>query len=57
MTRKITHDEAAEAVRRFENKFWNREPGPRISIPARPNEDDDLVLHAYIEQQRAKDEE
>lgn len=53
--RKISHDEALEAVRRFENHFWGEEgtPRPRIQIPARPDEDDDLILHSYIEQQRS----
>ena len=32
--RRISHDEATEALRRFENMFWKREPGPRVSIPA-----------------------
>jgi hypothetical protein len=50
--REISHDEALEAVRRFENHFWRREPGPHIEIPARPDQDDDLILHTYIEQQR-----
>lgn len=55
--RRISHDEATECLRRFENHFWKREPGPRISIPARPDDDDDLILHAYIRQQEAKDEQ
>jgi hypothetical protein len=51
--RMISHDEADDALRRFENLFWKLEPGPRISIPARPDYDDDLILQRYIEQQRA----
>lgn len=51
--RKISHQEAREAFKRFENLFWKREPIPRVSIPARPDEDDDLVLMAYFRQQEA----
>jgi len=54
--RRIGHDEAIEALRRFENRFWKREPGPRVSIPARPDYDDDLILHAYIRQQEAREQ-
>jgi len=53
--REIGHDEALEALKRFENLFWKREPTPRVGIPARPDFDDDIVLHAYIEQQREKE--
>jgi hypothetical protein len=56
--RKISHDEAREALRRFENHFWKKKAdGPRIGIPARPDYDDDLVLLAYIDQQAARDDE
>jgi len=56
--RPIGHDEASESLRRFENVFWRKDAeGPRASIPANPDRDDDLILHAYIEQQRAKDAE
>lgn len=55
--RQISHDEAMEAIVRFENHFWRKadKDGPRIGIPARPDYDDDLILHAYIEQQREKE--
>lgn len=49
----ITHDQADASLRRFENTFWKREPHARVSIPANPGYDDDLILHRYIEQQRA----
>ena len=55
---KVSHDQALEAVRRFENHFWKKDAeGPRIQIPARPDADDDLILHHYIEQQRLRDQE
>lgn len=53
--RQISHDEADEALRRFENAFWRKDAeGPRVSIPANPERDDDMILHAYIQQQRAR---
>lgn len=48
--RLISIDEAREAFKRFENRFWRRDPGPTISIPARPDSDDDLILAAYFAQ-------
>lgn len=59
--RPISHDEAREAMQRlvnshFDNPRETHEHG-RMSIPANPDRDDDLVLSAYIEQQRAKDGE
>ena len=57
--RPISHDEAREAMQRFVNSHFNNprdtQEHARMSIPANPERDDDLVLSAYIEQQRAKD--
>ena len=56
--RHISHDEARGAMQRLVNShFQNGNETARMSIPARPDHDDDLVLSAYIEQQRAKDGE
>jgi len=54
--RPISHDEARESLQRLINSHFNN-PGEhgRMSIPANPDRDDDLVLAAYIRQQRAKD--
>lgn len=49
----ITHDEADDMVDRFvASHFNNKEEHARISIPARPERDDDLRLTAYVRQQR-----
>lgn len=57
--RPISHDEAREAMQRLVNSHFNnprdKYEHARMSIPANPDRDDDLVLSAYIEQQRAKD--
>lgn len=55
--RRISHAEAQEAFKRFENLFWKRDPGPRVGIPARPDYDDDLILSAYFRQQEEADSE
>lgn len=52
--RLITHDEASDAVQRLVNSHFGKEPKGRFGIPARPDYDDDLVLSAYIKQQRAE---
>lgn len=54
--RQIGHDEALEAAQRLINSHFDN-PGPqaRTSIPAEPDRDDDLVLCAYILQQRSSD--
>lgn len=55
--RPISHAEARQALERLLNSHFRREgERPRVGIPARPDYDDDLVLLAYIEQQRADDE-
>ncbi len=52
----VSHKEAQEILQRFfDGHFNNKGPGPRISIPARIDYDDDLRLHAYIRQQAARD--
>ena len=57
--RKVSHNEAREAMQRLVNSHFNNpretHEHARMSIPANPDRDDDLVLAAYIEQQRAKD--
>lgn len=50
--RTITHDEAVEIAHRLINSHFNKEPCARASIPARPDYDDDLLILAFIEQQR-----
>lgn len=59
--RTITHDEAWEAARRLIRGAFRRDGErlssddcPRFHIPARPDACDDLVIAAYIAQQRAK---
>ena len=57
--RPISHDEAQEATLRLINSHFNNprdtHEHARISIPANPDRDDDLILFAYIRQQRDKD--
>lgn len=43
--REISHDEALEAVRRFEN---------HLRYQHAPDVEDDIILHTYIEQQCLK---
>jgi hypothetical protein len=50
----VTHIDARESAQRFiDGHFGNGEEGPRISIPARPDHDDDLRITDYIDQQEA----
>lgn len=53
-TRTISHDEAGEIAKRLINSHFRLEPHARVSIPARPDYDDDLLILAYIEQQKAR---
>lgn len=53
-TRIISHDEAREIAQRLINSLFRKEPYARIGIPARPDYDDDLLICAYIEQQRER---
>lgn len=55
----ITHDQAMEAARRLIAGAFRRDgqvlkasERPRLSIPSRPDYDDDVVLRDYIQQQR-----
>jgi hypothetical protein len=53
--RQISHDEAVEIATRLINSHFgnkNRECA-RISIPANPERDDDLLILAYIDQQKS----
>lgn len=56
----ISHGEAEQILIRFNTSHWrNKKPGDepaRYSIPANPQRDDDLRLHAYIQQQRAREQ-
>lgn len=53
-SRLVDHDEARACIQRLINSaFKNGQEGMRASIPARPDEDDDLLACAYIEQRRA----
>ena len=60
-TERITHEEARKIAQRFiDRHFGNRDANgreifPRVSIPARPDYDDDLRLTAYISQQESLD--
>lgn len=56
-TRHISHDEAQEALSRFEASHFHKtdKEHARISIPADPDRDDDLILGAYIRQQASSD--
>lgn len=51
-TPKISHDAAAESAQRLINSHFHQEPHARISIPRRMDWDDDIIITAYIEQQR-----
>lgn len=57
-TREITHAEAKEIASRLIRSAWRRDGEPYESgrmmvahIPARPDLDDDLLIHEYIRQQ------
>ena len=50
--RTISHDEARESAQRLINSHFGTEPQAIVSIPANPDGDDDLILMAYIAQQR-----
>src|SRR5690242_3727841 len=50
--REVTHEEAKAAANRFiAGHFKNKGEHARISIPANPERDDDLILLSYIAQQ------
>lgn len=51
----VTHEQAHESARRLINSHFNhRKPFARVSIPANPKEDDDLIICRYIEEQEAE---
>lgn len=55
-TRTISHDEAHEIAQRFIDEHFNQgKERPRIHIPADPDQDDDLLIGAYIYQQQARE--
>lgn len=47
----ITRDQARDSANRLINSFFNKEPGARAGIPARPGYDDDLVIMQYLREQ------
>ena len=54
--RQISYEEAHQIAQRFIDEFFHN-PGrdrPRIGIPARPEYDDDICLHSFIDQQKAR---
>jgi hypothetical protein len=55
----VTHEAAGDALNRFIASHFDdaNAEHARISIPARPDRDDDLLLVAYIEQQAQRDGE
>jgi hypothetical protein len=56
-SRRITHNEAREIAQRLINSHFRTEPGARMTVPAEPDRDDDLLIIAYIEQNRERDAE
>lgn len=56
--RPISHEEARQSITRLINShFKNEGERARISIPANPDRDDDLIAHSYVEQQREREAE
>lgn len=51
--RTVSHEQAAESARRLINSYFGNDGGAHASIPADPSRDDDLLITAYIVQQRA----
>ena len=54
--RVVSHEEAKAAARRLINSHFRNEDSARLSIPANPDRDDDLVLLSYIAQRQRGDE-
>lgn len=50
----VSPDEALEALLRFCHSHFGKDDRARISIPANPQYDDDLRLHAFIHQARER---
>lgn len=53
--REILHDEAKLIAQRLINSHFGNDDRAHVSIPANPDRDDDLLILAYIEQQRRRD--
>lgn len=53
---KITHDEARQAAQRLINSHFNNPNQARACIPVR-DDDDDILICRYIDQQRSRDKE
>lgn len=54
----ISHEEAEEILCRFNSSHWkNDTERARYTIPADPRRDDDLRLHAYIEQNKVREKQ
>lgn len=51
-TERVTHEAASEALDRLVAAVFGDTSEVRLSIPARPDYDDDLVLSRYLEQAR-----
>ena len=54
--RPISHDEARACAQRLINSFFHNENGATVRVPADKDNDDDLVLMAYIKQQNDRAE-
>lgn len=57
MSEGIAHERAAEAVQRLINSHFHNDNRARCSIPARPDEDDDLIASRYVQEQKTRDVE
>jgi len=53
--RVISHEEAREIAHRLVNSHFRKPDHARVSIPANPDRDDDLLIMSYIEQQSTKE--
>jgi len=51
--RPVTHDEAGASAQRLINSHFHNADGARVSIPARPDNDDILVMDYILEQRQA----
>ena len=50
--REISHEEAEESAQRLINSHWKEGITARVSIPANPDYDDDIILMSYIQQRK-----
>ncbi|MCJ2075407.1 hypothetical protein MKK68_07010, partial [Methylobacterium sp. E-016] len=53
--RVVSDEEAKAAARRLINSHFRNADSARVSIPANPDRDDDLVLMSYIAQRERGD--